>query len=135
MINRVVLVGRLARDPELRQTSNATDPISFCYFTVVCDRYMGRDKESRADFIDCICWRQIADFICRYGKKGFIVAIDGSVETYTTEVDGQKRTTTRVLADQVRILEKKSTETGDPTPPESKSSTPSYKFSDDDLPF
>ena len=67
MINRVVLLGRLTKDPDLRTTQSG---ISTCNFTVACDKPGGKDQEKKADFISCVAWRQNADFLGRYGHKG-----------------------------------------------------------------
>lgn len=97
-MNKVILTGRLCNDPELRQTQSG---ISSCRFTIACDRKFA-DKntgERQADFISCVAWRQTAEFICRYFRKGKMIALEGSLRTgsyqdrnhsdvthYTTEV-------------------------------------------------
>ena len=106
-INRVVLVGRLTRDPELRKTQSG---ISYCRFTVACDRRKKSDGEDPgADFIGCVAWRQSADFLGSYGRKGVLVAVDGSIQTGSyTDRDGRKVYTTDVICENVQILERSS---------------------------
>ena len=106
-VNRVVLVGRLTRDPELRKTQSG---ISYCRFTVACDRRKKSDGEDPgADFIGCVAWRQSADFLGSYGRKGVLVAVDGSIQTGSyTDRDGRKVYTTDVICENVQILERSS---------------------------
>lgn len=96
MINRVILVGRLARDPELRKTQTG---ISKTSFTVACDKI-----GDGADFIDCVAWRQPADFLSQYGKKGNLIGVDGRLSTRTYEKDGRTVKVTEVTADNVKLL-------------------------------
>lgn len=79
-MNKVILIGRLTADPELRQTQNGT---SFCRFTVAVNRkFANKDTgEREADFISCQAWRQTAEFINRYFKKGQMIAIEGTLRT------------------------------------------------------
>lgn len=108
-INNVVLVGRLTKDPELRKTGAGT---SVCQFTVACDRrFQKKDTndtsgEPTADFIQCVTWRQKADFLANYATKGTMIGVEGSIQTrnYTNQA-GQKIYVTEVLADSVEILE------------------------------
>ena len=103
-INRVILLGRLTKDPETRKTASGT---SYCRFTVACDKRKTKDdKEPGANFITCAAWRQSADFIGDYGEKGMLVAVEGSIETGSyTDRDGKKVFTTEVLVDRVQIAE------------------------------
>ena len=108
-INSVVLVGRLTRDAEVRKTNSG---ISYTRFTVACDRrYSGgqnnpQNNQPTADFISCVAWRQSADFLGSYGRKGSLVGINGSIQTGSyTDRDGKKVYTTEVLCDRVQLLE------------------------------
>lgn len=97
MLNRVILMGRLTADPDMRQTNNG---INTCRFTVAVDRnFTGQNGERQADFITCVAWRQQAEFISRYFSKGRMICIEGNLRTgsyndrnhpevkhYTTEV-------------------------------------------------
>lgn len=106
MINRVVLVGRLTKDVEVRKTQSG---LSCANFTVACDRFRKKDdQEQSADFINCVAWRQAADFLGSYAQKGMLVGIDGKIQTRSYENrDRQKVYITEVLADSVQILETK----------------------------
>ena len=105
MINRVVLVGRLTRDAETRKTGSG---ITMATFTVACDRQKKKDEqESQADFIRCIAWRQSAEYMERYAKRGMIVGVDGRIQTGSYEKNGATVYTTDVVCDNVRILSEK----------------------------
>ena len=117
MINRAVLVGRLTRDVEVRKTQSG---ISCAMFTVACDRNRKKDENSNeptADFISCVAWRQPADFLGQYAHKGSLVGVDGRIQTRNYEKDGQRIYMTEVVADQVRLLESKSSTAGSDRPP------------------
>lgn len=105
-INKVILLGRLTKDPELRKTTSGT---SRCRFTVACDRRKTKeDQEPGADFITCVAWRQSADFISNYGTKGALVTVEGSIETGSyTDRDGRTVYTTDVLVDRIQLAETK----------------------------
>lgn len=76
MYNRVILMGRLTKDPELKTTQSG---ISMCRFSVAVDRYSKGD-EKKADFIDCIAWRQTAEFITKYFTKGRMIHVEGDIQ-------------------------------------------------------
>lgn len=104
-INKVVLVGRLTKDPEVRKTSSG---ISVANFTVAVSRKMNlKDNQSNqpnADFINCVAWRQPADFIGAYGRKGTMVGIEGKIQTRSYDAqDGRKVYVTEVLCDTVEL--------------------------------
>lgn len=101
MINRIVLVGRMVADPELRYTPSG---VAVARFRIAVDRpFTNQQGEKQTDFINIVAWRQSAQFAADYLRKGAVVGIDGrlQVRNYTTQ-DGQKRTATEVVADQVR---------------------------------
>lgn len=104
MINNVVLVGRLVRDPELKKSAGG---YSVCNFTIACDRRSsGQNKQ--ADFINCIVWRQGADFLTQYGAKGMLTGLTGSIQTRSyTDNTGRTVYVTEVLCDEIRLLEYK----------------------------
>ncbi|MCR5230047.1 MAG: single-stranded DNA-binding protein [Solobacterium sp.] len=156
-INHVVLVGRITRDVEVRKTPAGT---SLATFTVACDRRYASSQnnangQQTADFINCVAWRQSADFLGSYAKKGTLVGVEGSIQTrnYTNQ-SGQKVYVTEVVCDRVQILESRSTSQSrnndsysapDPVDPYSSGSYsandssfdtgPSLDISSDDLPF
>ena len=109
MINRVVLVGRLTRDVEVRKTASG---LSVATFTVACDRRMARGQDGNnqqsADFISCVAWRQAADFLGSYARKGALVGVEGRIQTRNYDRDGQKVYITEIVCDTVNLLESKS---------------------------
>lgn len=104
MINRVVLVGRLTRDPELRTTSSG---ISVASFTLAVDRqYTNSQGERNADFISCVIWRKAAENFCNFTSKGSLVGIDGRIQTRTyDDKDGKRVYVTEVVVDNFALLE------------------------------
>ena len=109
MINRVVLVGRLTRDVEVRKTASG---LSVATFTVACDRRVARGQDGNnqqsADFISCVAWRQAADFLGSYAHKGALVGVEGRIQTRNYDRDGQKVYITEVVCDTVNLLESES---------------------------
>lgn len=100
MLNCAVLMGRLVADPELRTT---TSGISVTSFRIAVERSFVRQGEERqADFIDIVAWRQTAEFVSRYFRKGSMIAVQGSIQTRSYEdKQGNKRTAVEVVADNV----------------------------------
>ena len=115
MINRVVLVGRLTRDPELRYTTNN---IANLRFTVAVNRqFTNQNGERQADFINCVAWRAQAENMARFLKKGSLIGVEGRIETGSYQgQDGQMRYTTDVIADSVQFLEPRGTQAGGAQP-------------------
>lgn len=108
MINRVVLVGRLTKDVEVRKT---TTGLSVASFTVACDRRQSKDSQAQqtADFINCVAWRGTADFLGAYAKKGALVGVEGRISTRNyDDKDGKRVYVTEVTCDSVQLLESKS---------------------------
>lgn len=107
MLNHIVLMGRLTRDPELRYTSNNTPVASF---TVAVDRdFSGKDGgEKQTDFINCIGWRSTGEFVSKYFRKGSMAVVSGRLQIRSYEDrDGVKRTVAEVVADNVYFGESK----------------------------
>lgn len=101
-INRVVLIGRLTRDPELRKTQNGT---SVCSFTLAVNRRQNQDGTQDADFINCVAWNKLADNIQLYQKKGNQLGIEGRINTRSYDnQQGQKVYVTEVVAENVQFL-------------------------------
>ena len=101
MLNHIVIMGRLTRDPELRYTQSQTPVASF---TVAVDRdFGGRDGgEKQTDFIDCVAWRQTAEFVSKYFTKGSMAVVSGRLQIRPwTDKDGHKRTSAEVVADNI----------------------------------
>lgn len=102
-MNKVQLVGRITKDPEIKLTSNQT---SYCNFTVAVDRrFKDKDGQRQSDFINCVAWKQTADFINKYFHKGSRIGLCGSIQTRSYEKDGQKVFITEVLVDEVEFVE------------------------------
>lgn len=100
MINRVVLMGRMVADPELKTTGTG---VSVSTFRIAVDRsYVAKGAERQTDFFDVVAWRSTAEFLCRNFRKGSLIAIDGQLQTrqYQTK-DGQNRTVVEVVADDI----------------------------------
>lgn len=104
MINRVVLVGRLTRDPELRTTGSG---ISVATFTLAVDRqFTNAQGERGADFISCVIWRKSAENFCSFTSKGSLVGVDGRIQTRSYDnKDGQRVYVTEVIVDNFALLE------------------------------
>ena len=105
-MNRVELIGRLTRDPELRYTSNN---IATTRFSLAVNRpFQGQNGEQGTDFINIVVWRKQAENVKKYCTKGSLVAVEGRIQTGSYEKDGQRIFTTDVVADSVQFLESKS---------------------------
>lgn len=106
MLNIAVLMGRLVADPELRHTPN---DVSVTSFTIAVDRsYVKAGAERQADFIDIVAWRSTAEFVCRYFRKGQLIAVQGTIQTRTyTDKDNNRRKAFEVVADNVHFAESK----------------------------
>ncbi|MBQ6553265.1 MAG: single-stranded DNA-binding protein [Clostridia bacterium] len=100
MINKVILMGRLVADPELKRTQSDVPVVST---RIAVDRdFKSASGERQADFIDIVCWRERAEFVSRYFRKGNMIAVVGSLQSRQFETkDGQKRTAYEVVCDQV----------------------------------
>ena len=99
MLNHIVIMGRLTRDPELRRTGTG---VAVASFTVAVDRdFGGRDGgEKETDFIDCVAWRQTGEFVSKYFTKGRMAVVSGRLQIRSwTDTDGNKRRTAEVVAD------------------------------------
>ena len=103
MLNRVILIGRLTRDPE---TSYTQSGIARTKFTLAVERNYSQDGKRPVDFIDIVVWRNQAESAGKYLRKGLMTAVVGSLQIRSYEMqDGQKRRVAEVVADEVRFLE------------------------------
>lgn len=104
MLNRVVLVGRLTRDPDLRYTPSG---VAVANFTVAANRpFRNQQGEQEADFINCVTWRKQAENLANYMKKGSLIGVDGRIQTRSYEgQDGKMVYVTEVLAESIQFLE------------------------------
>ena len=100
MLNRIVIMGRLARDPELRRTQSG---IAVTSFRIACDRdFKSQGGEKATDWIDIVAWRQTAEFVSKYFAKGRLAIVEGRLQSRDwTDKDGNKRTAIEVVADNV----------------------------------
>lgn len=111
MVNVVVLIGRQARDADLRTTSSG---VSVASFTLAVDRpFKDSAGKRECDFIDCVAWRQSGEFIAQYGGKGRLCAVRGrlAIRQYDGK-DGSKRRVAEVVCDEVRLLDRPATDGG-----------------------
>lgn len=159
MLNRIILMGRLVADPELKYTSGGH---AVCTFRIAVDRsFKNQQGEREADFISCKAWRQQAEFVSKYFTKGRMIALDGRLESSNYETqNGEKRTKYEVVCDTVHFVDKAPSSGGEPReqrpapaqaqsaqtsesrrpaqesgPPDDFGSPPPEGGGDDDLPF
>lgn len=136
MLNRVILMGRLVSDPELKTTDTG---ISVTSFRIAVERsYVKQGEERKADFIDIVCWRNTAEFVCRYFNKGSLIGIDGKLQSRTYQAkDGTNRYVVEVVADVASFTgEKKETSSdNNNTPVVSTPQAFEEMPLDDDFPF
>ena len=101
MLNHIVIMGRLTRDPELRRTGSG---VAVASFTVAVDRDFGKNEngEKETDFIDCVAWRQTGEFVSKYFTKGRMAVVSGRLQIRSwNDKDGNKRRTAEIVADNV----------------------------------
>ncbi|MFD0050645.1 single-stranded DNA-binding protein [Actinomycetes bacterium NPDC127524] len=112
MMNRVILVGRLTKDPELRYTPNG---VPVATFTLAVNRaFTNQQGEREADFINCVVWRKPAENVANFLKKGSLAGVDGRVQTRNYEgQDGKRVYVTEILAESVQFLEPRSSSAGE----------------------
>lgn len=145
MINRVILVGRLTKDPMLRKTQTGTSVTSF---TVACSRRVGAGQEPQTDFINCVAWNRTADVVSQYTHKGSLVGVEGRIQSRSyDDAQGKRVYITEVVCDSVQFLESRSAGENRGSMMDTRSyeqdipsyddfaSTPSLDISSDDLPF
>ena len=140
--NKVILIGNLVEDPELKQTPNGVPVTNFRI--AVSRRFQNKDGQQDADFINVVCWRQSAEFVKRYFNKGRSILVCGSLQSRTwTDNNNQKRYTLEVVADEVSFVDRKpdaqpsGNQMSAPAPYSSASEGISFEemSTDDDLPF
>ena len=149
-LNKVVLAGRMTADPELKQTPSGVSVLSF---TIAVNRsYVSKNSdqgERQADFINVVAWRNTAEFISKYFRKGSAICVSGSIQTRSwQDQQGQRRYATEVVADEALFVESRSESTSQSSyTPDAYTQAPSYSSNpgsapnfedhntDDDLPF
>ena len=150
MLNRIVLMGRLTRDPELRRTQSGTAVTSF---TIACDRdFKAQSGEKETDFIDIVAWRGTAEFVSKYFAKGRMAIVEGRLQIRDwTDNNGGKRRSAEVVADNIYFGDSKRDSApgdygappaygapigrGTPAPMESRSDFAEIGDEDGELPF
>ncbi len=140
-MNSVCLLGRLTRDPELRTTNSG---ISNCRFSLAVEGMLNQDGERQVDFINIVTWRNVANNVAKYCKKGSMVGVVGRIQTGSYQAqDGSTRYTTDVVADNVKFLNSKSDSVENQNSQSANLEDDPFKdfspaevvLSDDDLPF
>ena len=137
MINRVVLVGRLTKDPVLRKTANGASVVSF---TVACTRRFKQEGQPDADFINTVAWNKTADIVSQYTHKGSLVGVEGRIQTRSyDDKDGKRVYVTEVVADSVQFPEQGSNQgyqsDNDKSYSNDFTSSSTLDIASDDLPF
>lgn len=128
MINSVVIMGRLTKNPELKTTQSG---LSVVFFTVAVDRKYQKDGERQADFLNVVAWRQTAEFVEKYFRKGSMIAVQGSIQTRKYEdTNGNNRIAVEIVADNVSFCGSKSEK-----PNLNVTADDFEEIGDDDLPF
>lgn len=137
MINNVVLVGRLTKDPDLRYTASGA---AVATFTLAVNRNFTNQSGNReADFINCVMWRKPAETLANYARKGTLLGVTGRIQTRNYEnQQGQRVYVTEVVAENFQLLEKREESTREQQQPAGNdpfANSSSIDISDDDLPF
>lgn len=142
MLNEVVLMGRLTRDPEVKKTPS---DVSVCSFSIACERDIvsKQTNERETDYFDIVAWRSTADFVGKYFAKGRMIIVKGRLQKrYYDDKEGNKRNVVEVVADTVYFGESKksaesSTTTTSESAPKPAAAVPDFDPNDvdDDLPF
>ena len=143
MFNLVILTGRLTADPELKTTQSG---VSVTSFSIAVDRRVKSGEDKQTDFINIVAWRQTAEFVTKYFRKGNMIGIEGSIQTRKyTDKNGNNRVISEVIANNVQFVEPKrdsaASTVADSAPDASFSNAGTNDFadlgdvSDEDLPF
>ena len=104
MMNTIVLIGRLTRDPELKYTNSGT---AVCNFSIAVGRDYKRDNEPDVDFFNCVAWTKTAELVAQYMSKGSLIGVQGRVQNRSWDKDGQKHYVTEIVAEKVQFLDPK----------------------------
>lgn len=132
-MNKVVLVGRLTKQPELRVTTSGT---SVCAFTLAVDRRFKSEGQPTADFINCVAWNKIAEFITNYFNKGNKLGVAGRIQTRSWDgKDGKKNYATEVIVEEAYFIESKNTKEVNFDNQEEIQDGVFPSFDDGDIPF
>ena len=134
--NKIILGGRLTADAELKKTPSG---VSVCTFSIAVNRKVAKDAEQKTDFINCVAWRNTADFISKYFKKGSSILVVGNIQNRAwQDANGNKRYATEVIVDEVNFVDSKSDNGAGPigaTPYTADVTAFEEMTADEDLPF
>ena len=134
MLNRIIIMGRLVRDPEMRSTQSG---VAVCGFSIACDRNIVNKQsgERETDFFDVTAWRSTAEFVSKYFAKGRMIVVEGRLQQRSyTDKQGNKRTAVDIVADNVYFGDsKKDTDAAGTTPPASGAAASSYPQQNNDF--
>lgn len=140
-MNKVIIIGRLTRDPDIRYSNNNNEQLCIARYTVAVDRrFKQRDGEQSADFISCISFGKAGEFAEKYLKQGVKIAVEGRIQTGSyTDKDGNKKYTTDVVTESVEFAESKRVADGENQEPPKDDSKEGFisipAGAADDLPF
>lgn len=138
MLNRIIIQGRMTKDPELRNTQSGTSVASF---TLAVDRdFKSQSGERETDFINCTAWKSVAEFVSRFFTRGRMAIVEGRLQARKyTDKDGNNRTAYEVVASSVYFGDSKKDGDSQPAPSYAQSSAPSFEDMEDEdgseLPF
>lgn len=131
MLNKVILIGRLTKEPDLRYTASG---IAVAKFTLAVDRRFSKDRERETDFIDIVVWQKLAETCANYLGKGRLVAVDGRLQIRSYDDNqGIRRKAAEVIAENVRFLDR--AKEGGAVAGESQGYGSEIGFNEDDIPF
>ena len=131
MLNRIILIGRLTKEPDLRYTASG---LAVAKFTLAVDRRVSKDREKETDFIDIVVWQKLAETCANYLGKGRLVAVDGRLQVRSYDDNqGIRRKAAEVVADNVRFLDKP--KEGQTSTSDNRSFGAELEFNEDDIPF
>lgn len=136
MLNHIVIMGRFTHNPELRRTSSG---IACCNFSIACERDIASTQtgQRETDFIDCVAWRNTAEFVSKYFSKGSMAAVSGRLQVRSwTDKNGNSRRTAEILCDNIYFGSTKTAAT--PAAPEPQAPGADYReveYTDADFPF
>lgn len=126
-MNKVILIGRLVADPELRHTQSGT---AVCSYRLAVDRPVKKEGQQNVDFLNCLAWNKNAEFASRHLRKGTKIAVEGRIQTRNYEKDGVKRYIFEIVIDRHEFCESKA-----PAEPGSSYSQPADSYSGTDQEF
>ena len=132
-MNKIILMGRLTANPEMKQTPSGT---AVAVFTIAVNRRFAKDEQQQADFIRCTAWRQQAEFICKYFKKGSMICVVGNIQTRSWDgQDGKKQFATDIVVEEVYFAGGKKDSANQSEAMVNGFESFQSDFSDDDLPW